>query len=109
MTAPNPGQQPGVRSSQQSRLLALLRDEGPMSRVALGERLELPRAKLTGELTRLVDPRLVGARGEGRGRRRPKRPGELTRLVDTGLVEIGGPAASRGGRRSTLVHLADDL
>jgi glucokinase-like ROK family protein len=82
MTAPNAGQQPGVRSRQQSRLLALLRDEGPMSRVALGERLELPRAKLTGE---------------------------LTRLVDTGLVEIGGPAASRGGRRSTLVHLADDL
>ncbi|HEV7650072.1 MAG TPA: ROK family transcriptional regulator [Actinophytocola sp.] len=82
MSAPNPGRQPGVRSGQQSRLLALLRDEGPMSRVALGERLELPRAKLTGE---------------------------LTRLVDTGLVEIGGPAASRGGRRSTLVHLADDL
>jgi len=53
-----------------------------MSRVALGERLEVPRAKLTGE---------------------------LTRLVDTGLIAIGGPAASRGGRRSTLVHLADDL
>lgn len=82
MSAPSAGQQPRVRSRQQSRLLALLRDEGPMSRVALGERLELPRAKLTGE---------------------------LTRLVDTGLVEIGGPAASRGGRRSTLVHLADDL
>jgi glucokinase-like ROK family protein len=71
-----------VSSRQQSRLLALLRDEGPMSRVALGERLDLPRAKLTGE---------------------------LARLVDSGLVEIGGPAASRGGRRSTLVHLADDL
>src|SRR4051794_41895658 len=53
-----------------------------MSRVSLGERLDLPRAKLTGE---------------------------LARLVDSGLVEIGGPAASRGGRRSTLVHLADDL
>jgi glucokinase-like ROK family protein len=53
-----------------------------MSRVSLGERLDLPRAKLAGE---------------------------LTRLVDIGLVEIGGPAASRGGRRSTLVHLADDL
>jgi glucokinase-like ROK family protein len=76
------GQQVKVSSRQQSRLLALLRDEGPMSRVALGERLELPRAKLTGE---------------------------LSRLVDSGLVEIGGPAASRGGRRSTLVHLADDL
>src|SRR5215468_2304669 len=50
------GEQPRVRSRHQSRLLALLRDEGPLSR-----------------------------------------------------VEIGGPAASRGGRRSTLVHLADDL
>jgi glucokinase-like ROK family protein len=66
----------------ESRLLAVLRDEGPMSRVALGERLELPRAKLSGE---------------------------LGRLVAAGLVAIGGPAASRGGRRSTLVHLADDL
>src|SRR2546428_21757 len=40
---------------------------------------------------------------------RAKLAGELSRLIDTGLVEIGGPAASRGGRRSTLVHLADDL
>src|ERR1044072_8268676 len=71
-----------VRSRHQSRLLELLRDEGPLSRVALGERLDLPRAKLAGE---------------------------LSRLIDTGLVEVGGPAASRGGRRSTLVHLADDL
>jgi glucokinase-like ROK family protein len=82
VNAPSTGQQVKVSSRQQSRLLALLRDEGPMSRVALGERLDLPRAKLTGE---------------------------LTRLIDTGLVQIGGPAASRGGRRSTLVHLADDL
>jgi glucokinase-like ROK family protein len=82
VNSPSTGQQVKVSSRQQSRLLALLRDEGPLSRVALGERLDLPRAKLTGE---------------------------LTRLVDTGLVEIGGPAASRGGRRSTLVHLADDL
>jgi predicted NBD/HSP70 family sugar kinase len=82
VNSPTTGQQVKVSSRQQSRLLALLRDEGPMSRVALGERLDLPRAKLTGE---------------------------LSRLVDTGLVEIGGPAASRGGRRSTLVHLADDL
>ncbi|MGH3432765.1 MAG: ROK family protein [Thermocrispum sp.] len=71
-----------VRSHHQSRLLAVLRDDGPLSRVALGERLEVPRAKLVGL---------------------------LTRLVDAGLVEIGGPAASRGGRRSTLVHLAEDL
>src|SRR3712207_4136758 len=76
------GQQPRVVSGRQSELLGLLRDEGSMSRVALGERLELPRAKLTAE---------------------------LGRLVDVGLVQVGGPAASRGGRRSTLVHLAGDL
>ncbi|WP_367138378.1 ROK family protein [Saccharothrix sp. HUAS TT1] len=82
MSATGSGQQPRVVSGRQSELLALLRDEGAMSRVALGERLELPRAKLTAE---------------------------LARLVDVGLVQVGGPAASRGGRRSTLVHLADDL
>ena len=81
-SATGSGQQPRVVSGRQSELLALLRDEGAMSRVALGERLELPRAKLTAE---------------------------LARLVDVGLVQVGGPAASRGGRRSTLVHLADDL
>ncbi|ONI80374.1 sugar kinase [Saccharothrix sp. ALI-22-I] len=81
-SATGSGQQPRVVSGRQSELLGLLRDEGAMSRVALGERLELPRAKLTAE---------------------------LARLVDVGLVQIGGPAASRGGRRSTLVHLADDL
>ncbi|XVS67032.1 ROK family transcriptional regulator [Actinosynnema sp. CA-299493] len=81
-SATGSGQQPRVVSGRQSELLGLLRDEGAMSRVALGERLELPRAKLTAE---------------------------LARLVDVGLVQVGGPAASRGGRRSTLVHLADDL
>ncbi|MFJ6671738.1 ROK family protein [Actinosynnema sp. NPDC091369] len=81
-SATGSGQQPRVVSGRQSELLGLLRDEGAMSRVALGERLELPRAKLTAE---------------------------LGRLVDVGLVQVGGPAASRGGRRSTLVHLADDL
>ncbi|MFE2753564.1 ROK family protein [Actinosynnema sp. NPDC059335] len=81
-SATGSGQQPRVVSGRQSELLGLLRDEGAMSRVALGERLELPRAKLTAE---------------------------LGRLVDVGLVQVGGPAASRGGRRSTLVHLAGDL
>ncbi|MBB5801586.1 glucokinase-like ROK family protein [Saccharothrix ecbatanensis] len=81
-SAKGSGQQPHVVSGRQSELLGLLRDEGAMSRVALGERLDLPRAKLAAE---------------------------LVRLVDVGLVQIGGPAASRGGRRSTLVHLADDL
>ncbi|NUT50664.1 MAG: ROK family transcriptional regulator [Saccharothrix sp.] len=82
MSSATGGGQPRVVSGRQSELLGLLRDEGAMSRVALGERLELPRAKLTAE---------------------------LARLVDVGLVQVGGPAASRGGRRSTLVHLADDL
>ncbi len=81
-SATGSGRQPRVVSGRQSELLGVLRDEGAMSRVALGERLGLPRAKLTAE---------------------------LARLVDVGLVQIGGPAASRGGRRSTLVHLADDL
>ncbi|WP_440898989.1 MarR family transcriptional regulator, partial [Actinosynnema sp.] len=65
-----------------SRLLALLRDEGPLSRVALGERLGVPRAALSAE---------------------------LGRLAEAGLVEEGGPAASRGGRRSVLVRLAAEL
>ncbi|GGP68965.1 ROK family transcriptional regulator [Saccharothrix coeruleofusca] len=78
MAAPGGGRGPRTRTD----LLRLLRDEGATSRVALGERLDLPRAKLTAE---------------------------IARLVDEGLVAVGGPAASRGGRRSTLVHLADDL
>jgi glucokinase-like ROK family protein len=76
------GSIPRVETRQQSQLLALLRDEGPMARVELGERLDLPRARLATE---------------------------ITRLLESGLVESGGPAASRGGRRSTLVKLADDL
>ncbi|NBH07035.1 sugar kinase, partial [Amycolatopsis sp. SID8362] len=63
-----------VETRHQTRLLTLLRDEGPMSRVELGERLELPRAR-------------VGA--------------EVARLAEVGLVEAAGPSASRGGRRST--------
>jgi glucokinase-like ROK family protein len=71
-----------IETRHQTKLLALLRDEGPLSRVELGERLELPRARVAAEVTRL---------------------GEF------GLVEVAGPAASRGGRRSTLVRLAGDL
>ncbi|MGA6163581.1 ROK family transcriptional regulator [Amycolatopsis magusensis] len=71
-----------IETRHQTELLALLRDEGPMSRVELGERLELPRARVAAEVTRL---------------------GEL------GLVEVAGPSASRGGRRSTLLRLARDL
>ncbi|NRN63030.1 Mlc, transcriptional repressor of MalT [Kibdelosporangium sp. 4NS15] len=73
---------PRVETRQQSQLLALLRDEGPLAKVELGERLELPRARLATE---------------------------IAKLFEWNLVESGGPAASRGGRRSTLVKLADDL
>jgi glucokinase-like ROK family protein len=60
------------------RLLRLLRDHGTISRAELADRLEIPR------------PRLLG---------------ELDRLVALGYVAEAGMAASRGGRRSTLVEL----
>ncbi|SCG60826.1 ROK family protein [Micromonospora inositola] len=64
------------------RLLRLLRDEGPVSRAELGDRLQMPR------------PRLLT---------------ELERLVGLGYVAEAGLAASRGGRRSTLVELSPHL
>jgi DNA-binding transcriptional ArsR family regulator len=64
------------------RILRLLRDEGPVSRAELGDRLGLTR------------PRLVA---------------EVDRLVATGLLAEAGLAASRGGRRSTLVELHPGL
>ncbi|WP_432050680.1 ROK family transcriptional regulator [Verrucosispora sp. NA02020] len=64
---------------QQARLVRLLRDEGPRSRVELGDLLGLSRTTLTTE---------------------------LDRLVARGLIETAGPAASRGGRRSSLLRLA---
>ncbi|MEV2238806.1 ROK family transcriptional regulator [Micromonospora sp. NPDC049891] len=64
---------------QQARLVRLLRDEGPRSRVELGDLLGLSRTALTTE---------------------------LDRLVARGLVETAGPAASRGGRRSSLLRLS---
>jgi glucokinase-like ROK family protein len=63
-------------------MLSLLRDEGPLSRAELGDRLELPR------------PRVIA---------------ELDRLVAAELVREAGPAASRGGRRSTLVELHPNI
>jgi len=60
------------------RILRLLRDEGPVSRAELGDRLELTR------------PRLLA---------------EVERLVAAEMVAEAGMAASRGGRRSTLVEL----
>jgi glucokinase-like ROK family protein len=64
------------------RLLRLLRDEGAVSRAELADRLQIPR------------PRLIA---------------ELERLVGLGYVAEAGLAASRGGRRSTLVELSPDL
>src|SRR3954471_16753069 len=64
------------------RVLRMLRDEGPVSRAELGDRLELTR------------PRLLA---------------EVERLVTAGLIQEAGPAASRGGRRSTLVELDPGL
>ncbi|TNH23062.1 ROK family protein [Micromonospora orduensis] len=64
------------------RLLRLLRDEGAVSRAELGDRLQMPR------------PRLLA---------------ELDRLVALGYVAEAGLAASRGGRRSTLVELNPNL
>jgi glucokinase-like ROK family protein len=63
-------------------LLRLLRDQGAVSRAELADRLEVPR------------PRLLA---------------ELERLVAAGYVAEAGLAASRGGRRSTLVELNSDL
>jgi glucokinase-like ROK family protein len=66
----------------QIRLLRLLRDAGEVSRAELADRLGVPR------------PRLLA---------------ELDRLVAAGYVAEAGLAASRGGRRSTLVELNRDL
>ncbi|WP_411267397.1 ROK family protein [Actinoplanes sp. KI2] len=60
------------------RILRLLRDDGPVSRAELGDRLELTR------------PRLLA---------------EVDRLVAAEMVAEAGMAASRGGRRSTLVEI----
>jgi glucokinase-like ROK family protein len=66
----------------QARVLAELRDHGPLSRTELGERLDVSRTT-------------VGA--------------EVGRLTELGLAHETGPAASRGGRRSTMVDLAEDI
>src|SRR3954447_10175820 len=62
----------------QSKILTYVRDEGPLSRMDLAARLGVSRTTVAAE---------VG------------------RLVELGLAVDGGPAASRGGRRSTLVDL----
>ncbi len=71
-----------AESPMQARLLAQLRDEGPLSKAQLADRLQASRTT-------------IGA--------------EVTRLGELGLAIDAGPAASRGGRRSTLVDLSPDI
>ncbi|MGK5441767.1 ROK family protein [Micromonospora sp. URMC 105] len=66
-------------NAYQARLLRLLRDDGPRSRVELGDAVGLSRSRLIAE---------------------------VDRLVELSLVETAGPAASRGGRRSSLLRIA---
>ena len=68
-------------NAQQAKLLRLLRDDGPRSRAELGDAVELSRSRLAVE---------------------------LDRLAALGLVETAGLAASRGGRRSSIVRIAQD-
>ncbi|MFI2712900.1 ROK family transcriptional regulator [Micromonospora sp. NPDC018662] len=68
----------GPETADQARLLRLLRDDGPRSRVELVDVLGLPRARFAAE---------------------------ADRLAAQGLVETAGPAASRGGRRSSLLRI----
>jgi len=72
----------GPENAHQSMLLRLLRDLGPVSRAELGEAVRLSRSKLAVE---------------------------LDRLTEIGLIEPRGLAASRGGRRSSIVDLASGL
>lgn len=71
-----------VESATQATILTLLRDDGSLSRVDLADRVGVSRTTIAAE---------------------------VTRLAELGLTADGGPAASRGGRRSTLVELAGDL
>ncbi len=72
----------GPDNAHQGMLLQLLRDLGPVSRAELGDAVQLSRSKLAVE---------------------------LDRLTEMGLVESRGLAASRGGRRSSIVDLAGGL
>ncbi len=62
----------------QSKILTYVRDEGPLSRIDLASRLGVSRTTVAAE---------------------------TGRLVELGLAVDGGPAESRGGRRSQLVDL----
>ncbi|MFV2019093.1 ROK family transcriptional regulator [Micromonospora sp. LOL_023] len=65
-------------NAHQARILRLLRD-GPRSRAELGDAVGLSRSKVATE---------------------------LDRLLSRGLVETAGPAASRGGRPSSIIRIA---
>ncbi len=69
-------------NGHQARLLQLLRDGGPQSRAELGEAVDLSKSKVAVE---------------------------LDRLAELGFVQAQGLAASRGGRRSHLVALSDEI
>jgi glucokinase-like ROK family protein len=69
-------------NAQQARVLRVLRDDGPRSRAELGDAVELSRSRLAVE---------------------------LDRLAALGLVETAGLAASRGGRRSSIVRIAQGM
>jgi glucokinase-like ROK family protein len=73
---------PLARGALPYRLLCLLRDGGSRSRAELADRVGEPRARVFGE---------------------------IDALIAGGLVREAGPAASRGGRRSTLIELSPDL
>ena len=66
----------------QAKVLKTLRDDGPLSRVELADRLGVSRTTMASE---------------------------VARLAELGLAEAAGPAASRGGRRSTLVDLSSEV
>jgi glucokinase-like ROK family protein len=66
----------------QAKVLKLLRDEGPLSRVQLADRLGVSRTTMAAEVGRLTELELA--------------------------AEVG-PAASRGGRRSNLVDLSPSV
>jgi glucokinase-like ROK family protein len=69
-------------TATQAKVLKMLRDEGQLSRVELADRLGVSRTTMASE---------------------------VARLAELGLAEGAGPAASRGGRRSTLVDLSSEV
>ena len=83
-------------TSPHYRMLRLLRDEGPLSRAELGDRLELPRPRLLAELDRLV---AAGLRPRGRAGRSPGAAG--ARRWSSCTPTSGSPASTSAPRRST--------